>query len=149
MRMLAGGFTKDGDKFKAATDAAWWGKPYAHALWAPLGTYLDYTSKMTTGDVNFDEGVANAEPGALSQAIIAIADETNQIRKLGGIGCAMFFIPARRGVMPMPNAGCSVKRKPIVDLSPITDGVRKQKQAVKTVGVVVLAVLALFLFRRR
>lgn len=130
--MLAAGFTKDGDKLKAATDTAWWEAPYRYAMWNPTGTYLDKCHAANLdGPFVWDEGVANAEPGALSQAIISIADEIDSLRKIGALGCAPFFIPARRGVMPTPNPMCAAKEAARKQVEPIVDNVRKQKQAVR------------------
>lgn len=150
MRMLAAGFTKDGDKIKAATDSAWWGKPYAYPMWNPVGTYLD---KCHAADLDgpfvWDEGVANAEPGALSQAIISIADEIDGLRKGKALGCAPFFIPARRGVMPTPNPACAAKDVARKIAEPIIEPIRRQKGALADAGTVLLFVLFILAASKR
>jgi len=141
MRMLAAGFTKDGDKLKAATDTTWWGKPYAYPMWNPVGTYLDKCkAAQLEGPFVWDEGIANAEPGTLSQAIIAIADEIAMLRSRGLIGCTDYYIPARRGIMPIPNVACQATRKAKEIADPVIEPIRRAKSDINSLAFILLLI---------
>lgn len=108
MRLLACGWTKPGDKFRKASDRAWWTKRYQHPLWEPLGTWIDSLAHSDVGQraMVFEEAIANAEPAALSRELATAVEDLRIIRAANADICAPFLIPRRRGVMPEANIVC-------------------------------------------
>lgn len=106
MRLLAGGWVRPGDKFKE-TDAAWWGQPYAYALWNPLATWAAFVEKAGIGaGWSWDDELAAGNASAVSRALALANDDLTTIKRLGYDKCAPWIIPTAKGAMPLPNPIC-------------------------------------------
>ena len=107
MRLLAVGWTKPGDKFKAPDDKAWWGKRYAHPLWPGLKTWVAVIDNSRLGgNVAWSEEIANGNTSAISRELGQIADELRTIETEKCDHCAPYIIPKRENTWPLPNVVC-------------------------------------------
>lgn len=108
MRLLAAGFTRKGDKFKSATDRAWWTARYAHPLWPVLRAWLRNARNPSGGPTHLSDDVANADAGALSQELLAINDELRAIGESGLLGMSPPYLIPKGETMPAANASFPV-----------------------------------------
>lgn len=106
MRLRAAGWRKPGDAIRVSTSDEWTA-PYDGALWEPLGTFVDQAAKTSIEQgAHLDEDLARADSPALAQAADDLAAELAIIREALADRCEPFFVPRRRGAMPVPNTVC-------------------------------------------
>lgn len=113
MRMLAWGWTKDGDRFKSPSDAAWWKKVYQYPLWAPLETLMDQLQRAgVSPPIVWSAGEAAGDAGELAHSYASLLAE--DAPPVFEAPCPRYLIPPGRGQMPIANPECL--RKPARDV---------------------------------
>lgn len=122
MRLLAWGWTKQGDRFKSPSDTAWWKKTYQFPLWNPLETYIDQLSRsdVDMGPYVWNDDLASGDPAELSMSLPAVVQE--DLPPVNEAPCPKWLIPPSRGQLPIPNPACL--KKPLRD---VIDRVTPQK----------------------
>jgi hypothetical protein len=111
MRLLAWGWTKPGDKFKSPSDRAWWRQRYQYPLWNPLETYvqqLERTGVAPLSTFTIDEDLAAGNAALLSYALPAVVQ--GDLPPVNEAPCPKWLIPPGRGMMPIANPECAVKK---------------------------------------
>lgn len=106
MRLLAGGWTNPGDRFKEEA-SSWWGQPYKYALWNPLTTYQSLLDKAgIDAPFAWDDSLAAGNQAAIVNALELAKEDLDNIVRAGRSKCPPYIIPTGVGVMPMPNPVC-------------------------------------------
>lgn len=106
MRLLAWGWTKPGDKFRQADDAAWWRRRYAHKLWPAIETYVAIAEQAGIGPpgVLWDKEMASGDPAELSRSLATVVEL--DLPPVNEAPCPRYLIPPTRGMLPIPNPSC-------------------------------------------
>jgi hypothetical protein len=123
MRLLAWGWTKQGDRFKSPSDAAWWKSTYQYPLWNPLETYVDQLERAGASPiVHWDDDLAAGNATLLSYSLPAVVQD--DLPPVNEAPCPKWLIPPGKGMLPIPNPACLAK--PVRD---IVDKLRPQKSS--------------------
>lgn len=127
LRLVACGWKNPGDKFKLATDAAWWKRPHdlPNTFWPTLGTWVDLCEAGNVGgNWAFNQAIADGDPTALSSELAGAEDDLRAIELAKADVCLPFLPANKRGVLPSGNTACLArigvgkeidKQKPLVD----------------------------------
>lgn len=109
MRLLAWGWTKQGDRFKSPSDAAWWKRRYQYPLWAPIETYVDQVTRAGNEPpaVAWDDDLARGDPVELSRSLPAVVQQ--DLPPVNQAPCPKWIIPPGRGMLPIANPECLKK----------------------------------------
>lgn len=129
LRLVACGWKNPGDKFKLATDTLYWKRPYDLPLsfWPSVQTWVDLLAKANVGgNFVFEQAVADADPAALSRAIVRAEEDLRELQTSKTDVCLPFIPSTKTGVLPSANNACLVRLgvgKAIEPVKPVLDEV--------------------------
>lgn len=127
MRLLAWGWKKKGDVFKAPGNEQWWRSRYQYPLWNPLETYLTQADSGGHGALfSWDDQLASGAPALLSYAYPSVVRD--DLPPVNEAPCPKWLIPPGRFQMPVPNPECWVRELPKGPAKDIIDRLRPPKK---------------------
>jgi hypothetical protein len=113
MRLLAWGWTKQGDRFKSPSDTAWWKATYQYPLWNPLETLVDQLQRQSEEvTMWWDDDLAHGDKAELSRSYASVLQ--SDLPPVNESPCPKWIIPPGRGQLPLPNPTCL--KDPVKDI---------------------------------
>jgi len=109
MAIMAAGHEAQSDPLRSPTDKTWWAKPYRVNLWENLQTYSAVLDKAGLNmPLMWNQPLADGEPAALSEQLVEVKRDLDEIRAKGWGHCAPWIIPTRPkpGQWPVGNPTC-------------------------------------------